>query len=339
MTRPGTAPVPPPEERVPYVAPFLSDRIAGLHLEHLRTCQGLTVEEVADEVSARSAHRPGPGHIDALEGGTSVALRRAASGGALESYLAGYRLGGRVARSDYYTVFAPGAAGPDECVDKGPGWPHRLLLLEQRSEEILYAASTVVPVALRTRGYDDVLWAKGVCRLPPGLPTPATAALTGVGCQLCQVYRADLLTDRDVAGAWVRAVRAAQRAALTERLARPGPPVTALLNETLLRPFADTVHAHADQMGHLAHLVRTTRLTVRFVSLAGGATVIEEAVRLTPPGTRRPWTVRPGFAGAHYVVGVPLGVAMAEERALDPATSLGLLEDAAAGAVHKLGSL
>ncbi|MFB7673165.1 Scr1 family TA system antitoxin-like transcriptional regulator [Kitasatospora purpeofusca] len=315
--------------------PRLGYMVLGRYLGHLRNCQNRTPGDIAKRLPASPPLTSRD--ITDLETGHGPVLREAAAADRLHPLLRAYGAG-TVALADFHQ--AATEAGRDAAgrawSDDGAGAAHRYQLLEQSAQHLLLAAVTSIPGPLRTDATARGMWMESsVAPLPTAPPYPALQVLPSAGCQVCRIYRADLLADANTATAWLQTVAAARKEALDQRIRRPGPVTTLLIDEALLHRGAGSARAHAQQMLHLADLARTTRLQTWVVPLDSGAALRFDTVELGLDG--RTVTANPAGAHTRYLDGEHHALRLALERAHDPETSLRLLEKAAAGTLRRPG--
>ncbi|MFB7470009.1 hypothetical protein [Kitasatospora sp. NPDC056184] len=320
--------------------PPLGDDVLGRQLRHLRTCQNRTPGDIAHTANRLAPGAPPitPRDVQEVEAGRGRALREAAAAGRLGAFLGAYDTG-LVALADIHHA-ATQAARTDlgrSWWDDGPGAPHRYQLLERAAESLLLAAVTAVPAPLlRTHLASRAL----VLEEPDG---PATAAalkprtLAPGGCPVCRIYRADLLVDGGPVLVWRQALARARKTAFDHRILRSGADTVLLLAEDLLHPEHSglPVGVHADQMSHLAHLARTTRLQVRILPQTTGTDLRFDTTELVLNG--RTVTASPDDTLVDYLDGQDTTLHQAVETSHDPQDSLRLLEKAATGTLRRGG--
>ncbi|MFB8290237.1 Scr1 family TA system antitoxin-like transcriptional regulator [Kitasatospora purpeofusca] len=314
-------------------SPRLGYLVLGRHLRHLRECQDLAPGDIADRLPAF----PGLSSRDIadLEAGHGPVLREAAAADRLRFLLRAYGAD-TVAVADFHQGAAEAGreGGGRAWPDSGAGAAHRYQLLEQDAEHLLLAAVTSIPGPLRTAAVERGMWMEGgEAPLPPAPTSQVLRILPTSGCQVCRIYRADLLADQNVAAVWQQAVAATRKEALDQRIRRPGPVTTLLIDEALLHRGAGSSRAHAEQMAHLADLVRTTRLQVRVVPLLSGAALRFDTVELGLDG--RTITANPAGTHTRYLGGEHHALRFARDRAHGPDTSLLLLKKAADGTLRR----
>ncbi|MFD0279267.1 Scr1 family TA system antitoxin-like transcriptional regulator [Kitasatospora sp. NPDC127111] len=305
--------------------PRLGDFVLGLHLRHLRECQGLARADIS--------HRM-PDHIPvtadglaAIENGQSPQLRHAAERGRHHHYLTAYGAGHEASLDYLRRAQQITASPPDGFVDDGLGWLHRYQIAEQNADTLLLAGDRTIPTPLRTPDYTAALAMEALA------PTLAAPAPPGVGCPACPAYRSGRLANPATSTAWHRALHTARSEAFAARLHRPGPPTTTvLLAEGLLRRHVGGARTHARQMLHLDELARESGLQVRIVPAGSGVLLREGQARLR--FGPRALTTRLLNEYATYREGAS-NLDAALECALDPETSLRMVVNAAAGTLPR----
>ncbi|MFB8243408.1 hypothetical protein ACFC58_43445, partial [Kitasatospora purpeofusca] len=227
--------------------PRLGYVVLGRYLAHLRVCQNCTPGDIVDRLPASPPLTSRD--ITDLETGHGPALREAAAADRLHPLLRAYGAG-TLALADFHQALTEAGREPAGRAwsDDGAGAAHRYQLLEQSAQHLMLAAVTSIPSPLRTDATARGMWMESSeAPLPttPGLP--ALRILPSGGCQMCRIYRTDLLADKNTAAAWQQAVTAARKEALHQRIRRPGPVTTLLIDEALLHRGAGSARAHAQQ--------------------------------------------------------------------------------------------
>ncbi|MFE6871672.1 hypothetical protein ACFVFS_34635 [Kitasatospora sp. NPDC057692] len=319
--------------------PPLGDLALGFQLRHLRACQNRTPGDIAHTANRLAPDAPpfSLREVQEVEAGRGRVLREAAAAGRLGAFLGAYDTG-LVALADIHHA-ATEAARTDlgrSWSDDGPGAPHRYQLLERAAESLLLAAVTAIPAPSRTHLASRAL----VLEEPDG---PATAAaleprtLAPGGCAVCRIYRADLLVDGGPVLVWRQALVRARKTTFDQRILRPGADTVLLLAEDLLHPEHSVlpVGVHADQISHLAYLVRTTRLKVRVQPRATGTDLRFDTTELVLNG--RTVTASPDDTLVDYLDGQDTTLHQAVENSHGPQDSIRLLEKAATGTLRRGG--
>ncbi|MFD4394336.1 Scr1 family TA system antitoxin-like transcriptional regulator [Kitasatospora sp. NPDC058478] len=314
---------------IPWKGPSLGTAILGEHLRHLRECQDLTWADVAARMPA--AARMNACDIADLENGTNPALHEAAQHGQLAACLHVYGAGA-VAEADFQHVLAEtGLAKPGYFSDRGPGWPHRYQILEERAAAVLLVGAITIPAALRTPAFELAMALDApTVRVPGTVPERPMGPPPDNGCVSCRIYRGDLLANPLVAGQWQTELNLARAVAFDARLRHPDTPQTTLLLDwDLLQRAVGGLRVHAAQMRHLADLARTTALQVQVLPPDSGVILGWDVAQLGVG--ERVLTATWSHFDVTYQDRAHLKTELALKASLPPEASVRLLDRAATG--------
>ncbi|MFD7580564.1 Scr1 family TA system antitoxin-like transcriptional regulator [Kitasatospora sp. NPDC059817] len=251
--------------------------LIGLHLRHLRTCQGATLRELQERLPAASPAGMRGVSLSAfsrIETGEGRTLELAAAKGRLVDYLHAYGVDRGLAGADLTQMVQDlPLREPHRYFDSGPGWTQRVDLATQEATNVLLWAPLVIPPSLRIPAYHRAAIANapligGVW----GDTAPADLrTLPGPGCDACRAYRSPAIDDPGggpMVAAYFQAVTRNRRAAFETRIAEPRPTAAVLLSEAVLHLQTGGPDVHARQLRYLARLVRDTALDLRIHPLS-----------------------------------------------------------------------